>query len=70
MSEFRIEKGVPMPSAGSNKKKYFFDLMEVGDSVFLADTPRNAIAPNLRIHRPMRFAIRAQNGGLRVWRIE
>lgn len=75
-----IEKGLPLPKAGK-KSKYPFAEMEVGDSVFFADTDggsgsKPAIAAKVYAHRNqktvsgLKFSARSENGGVRIWRVE
>lgn len=71
-----IEKNVPIPvSARRQKNTYLFDEMDVGDSVFYADEPKghqSAPAAYARVYsqrHDQKFIARAENGGVRVWRV-
>lgn len=68
MSEIKIEEGVPMPA----QSKYPFADMKPQDSFFVAcDDPskirRAAVAAGQRLGA--KFSCRAENGGVRVWRV-
>lgn len=78
MSEFKIEKGIPVPARGRKEgtSKYPFSNLEVGDSFFIS-------CPNLARARqksatlayynnklaPKKFTLRAYDDGARIWRI-
>jgi len=75
MSEFTIEKGVPVPKqvGAGRKNKYPFDALEVGDSFFVKDTKVKAISKTCSNHGKRlsrKFASRTVDGGVRVWRTE
>lgn len=70
---FTIEKSLPPPPVLG--EKYPFRKMQVGDSVFIADSIANvsavraaACAPSIR-KAGLRFSVKAEQGGCRVWRI-
>lgn len=77
-SEFKIEKGIPIPRS-AHHRKYPFANMSVGDSVFI---PRGkwsdlaaavtGICSAVRSYRDMKFTTRrdVENDGVRVWRVE
>jgi len=75
MSEYKIDKGIPVPEPNvrGRTSKYPFRQMEVGDSVFI---PRMAstISGLLSQAKPMKFTTRTatEDGikGTRVWRVE
>ena len=79
MTDYKIEKGVPLPPGAGRKgrNKYPWYEMEVGDSCFLPDADPRAVsqaASNVaRRNNGLRFATRAvtENGvkGVRVWKI-
>ena len=75
MSEFKIEKGVPLPvGAGTQGHAvYPFRQMEVGDSFFVPNpkpnTVHSAVGSFKKRNPEYRFAVRNQDGGVRVWRI-
>lgn len=74
MTEFKIEKGVPLPpkkSGGRGRKHPFYE-MEVGDSVLVVGKERNIVSGlvgNPSRKYGFKFATRAVEGGVRVWRI-
>lgn len=73
-TEIKIEKGVPMPPSSSGNLKYPFRSMAVGDSFFVAGKSVGTMAANAspaarRIGGGTKFTCRAENGGVRVWRI-
>lgn len=75
MSEFTIDKGIPVPKqVGTGRKtKYPFDLMEVGDSFFIKDTKVKTISCSCGIYGKRlnrKFTSRTVEGGARVWRVE
>lgn len=75
---FTIEAGVAIPKriAGRSGSKYPFAEMGVGDSFLVAGevkpaTLRSAVgAYTKRNGQTSKFAVRAVEGGLRVWRTE
>lgn len=71
--EFRIEKGIPMPTT-ARECWHPFGEMEIGDCVFIPVKPgrgflkiRNAAHEFGRKHQ-RKFIVREQSGGARVWR--
>lgn len=75
MSEFNIEKGIPVaPLTGAGRKnKYPFDAMEVGDSFFVKDGKGKSLSRLSYMHGKRlsyKFACRTVEGGVRVWRTE
>lgn len=75
MSEFTIDKGIPVPKqvGAGRKTKYLFDAMEVGDSFFIKDTKVKTISRTCGQHGKRlgrKFASRTVDGGVRVWRTE
>jgi len=79
MSEFKIDKNVPIPEGrwGKRRKKYPFDEMEVGDSFFIHGGKQESITSIMRHWREKlghKYTTRSvvENGvkGVRVWRIE
>ena len=73
MSEFKIDKDVPIPEgAGKKSYKYPFSEMEVGDS-FFTDVLREKLYPAASYYgkrNGKKFSIRKMEGGYRVWRIK
>jgi len=82
MSEFKIEKGVPLLPKGSGRGpsptkgtgfKALLNSMEVGDSVFRpgwnARRASGAVATATK-DGGFKFAQRKVEGGIRIWRIE
>lgn len=79
MSEFKIDKGIPLPPRGANgpRSRYPLADLEVGDSFFApvvnGQEPRELLRRLSGLpatHKPKRFAMRTVEGGVRVWRIE
>lgn len=74
MSEFTIEKGIPVPKKMVDRKsKYPFGAMEVGDSFFVKDGNIRNMSRISSTHAkkmPYRFSCRTVEGGVRVWRTE
>lgn len=75
MSEFTIEKGIPVPkmTGAGRKTKYPFESMQVGDSFFVKDGTVKTLSRSCgtygkRLER--KFASRTVDGGARVWRVE
>lgn len=70
MSNYKIEKNIPVPDRG-RRARYPFSQMEVGDSVLIADIDRSSQLASYWQHlRPKRFVSRKVDGGIRVWRLE
>ena len=75
MSEFTIEKSIPVPklTGAGRKTKYPFESMQVGDSFFVKDgtvktLSRSCCTYGKRLER--KFTSRTVDGGARVWRTE
>ncbi len=75
MSEFTIEKGIPVPkmTGAGRKTKYPFESMQVGDSFFVKDGTVKTLSRSCgtygkRLER--KFTSRTVDGGARVWRVE
>jgi len=78
VSEFKIEKGIPIPD-GRSARKYPWREMGIGDSVFIQpaagrtlEQTRMALSNSLRMARPFRFTTKVdkENNGVRIWRTE
>lgn len=76
MSEFKIDKDLPIPRR-RNGRRYPWREMAVGDSVFIpcenGETPEKTVmrlGNSFVYARPFRFTRRREEGGVRVWRIE
>ena len=66
----RIEKGIPLPSAGAPHGTYPFAEMEVGDSFVIPLTKRPSISSVLGRYGPKRFVTRKiSDTECRVWRV-
>jgi hypothetical protein len=71
----KIDKGIPAPAENSHAGKYPFSLMEIGDSFFICldavrvDGFRSTASIAGKRHQ-MRYRIRKEENGARVWRIE
>jgi len=65
----RIENGIPMASPPT--KYGFLDQLEPGDSVLLTDVNLSSLAACMQYRQKRygkKFARRAAEGGVRVWR--
>ena len=71
--EIKVEKGIPIPPT-SNRGKYPWLQMEVGDSFFAPGRKTSQIGScyNRIVGKTFRSRTRIENGvkGVRVWRIE
>ena len=68
--EVFIEKNVPVPSKYWSKWAKIVDEMEINDSIVL---PNRKTADKFCLHgtrRGMKFTVRKQDKGLRIWRIQ
>ena len=74
MSEYNIEKGIPIPDLRVGTRRSLLNQMEIGDSVFFDGQTSRRIAGNFSILAPKRFVCRqlTENDikGVRVWRVE
>ena len=68
MSEFKIEKNIPIPIGRAANHKYPLAEMEVGDSLFIPGITIPKIAGSCSFQRPKKFVCRTVEGGIRVWR--
>ena len=72
MSDFVIEKNVPVPPLNAARQIYPWPDMAVGDSVFVADqTTTDNAAIGARVHgyrHQKKFAARREGSGVRIWR--
>jgi hypothetical protein len=76
MTEFKIEKGVPVPSRRSGVSGAMYQL-EVGESFFVLCENRvrkqNTISTigrdlAMKSGKPLKFTVRQVDGGVRIWR--
>lgn len=74
MGEFKIEKGVPIPTHnGGASPKYPFREMEVGDSILLLSKDKakyTGLANGWARSTGWKFSSRFVEGGRRIWRIK
>jgi len=77
MSEFKVDKNVPMPATRAAGRHAIFPwrVMEIGDSFFVTpdQTPLKYVSRRAWQAFKLtgcRFMTRAVDGGVRVWRIE
>lgn len=69
-----IEKGLPVPPKGANKKIYYFEELQVGDSMMLFDKSINQV--NAAIYRDKKknpkkkYTLRTLENGVRVYRLK
>ena len=71
--EFKIEKGIPVPSLGRGSR-YPFNDMAVGDSVFIPDKRPQQLSGSItwakmQLGGDAVFVCRTVEGGTRVWRV-
>ena len=75
MSEFKIDKGVPMPKLrGGPGRNPIYPLgdMEVGDSFLVPGEKRSSLRSAIQMYGKRygkRFSLRTVDGGQRVWRL-
>ncbi len=71
MSDYAIEKGVPIPPRNPSRKgatKYPFEKMEVGDSFFVPLMREFSAASRwCKDHPDWKLLVRKVEGGYRVW---
>jgi hypothetical protein len=72
---FEIESNLPIPKrtgrGGRRGSKYPFANMAIGESFFAPVKPsalRSAVAVYVKAHPGIKFAVRTEEGGARVWR--
>ena len=69
MSEMKLEKNVPMPP--SNRVKYPWKGMEVGDSFLIPNGKfKRGGIPSAAKHQGYKVRMRLEGDDLRVWRTE
>ena len=77
-SDIKIEKDIPVPEIKMTRHgglwKHLANTMEVGDSVFLKQPPRDkkgnlSIIPRLQRYKPKKFICQPENKGARIWRV-
>ena len=74
--DIKIEKNIPVPTkTRTGLWKHLAETMEVADSVFLKDTPRDkkgnlAVMTRLYSYKPKKFICRPEKEGARLWRIK
>jgi ribosomal protein L19 len=79
MIEVKLRKNVPLPDRERNYKKYDFDALQVGDSLFVACTKEQSKNKAISVRGCIsarqsligkRFEIRQIKGGVGCWRVE
>ena len=77
MTEFMIEKNVPLAKKCSGRKaKYPWRDLEIGDSFFVPNPPKDHTGSIINMAGPTstrlkkKFVQRKENGVIRIWRIE
>ena len=74
--DIKIEKNIPVPTkTRTGLWKHLAETMEVEDSVFLKDPPRDkkgnlAVMTRLYSYKPKKFICRPEKEGARLWRIK
>lgn len=74
----KIEKDIPIPENTKTRTglwKYLAETMEIGNSVFLKDPPKDkkgnlAVMTRLYSYKPKKFTCRPEGDGARLWRIK
>lgn len=75
MSDFKIDKNIPVPSINSprhNGLTAAFVGMEIGDSIFIDGGKRETVGARLnyaKLKCSHKFTLRTVDGGVRIWRI-
>lgn len=72
MTEFDKDIPIPPNSRGGWPKKYYFEDMKSGESIFIKDTRISNITPVLaKIKKKygFKFSARTTESGIRIWRI-
>jgi hypothetical protein len=73
MSEFKVEKGIPLLDNRKTKnRRYPWRQLDVGDSFFIPEVTVKSICGSLSYARKSThcaFSCRAVEGGVRIWRI-
>ena len=69
MSEIKIEKNVPIPISSKGLKKYPFEMMEPGDSIYNDNISIIACARRwFKRHNPdVKVISRKEKNGVRIW---
>ena len=69
--EVVLEKNVPMPKSRYwSKWAKITDDMDIGDSILLPDRKTSDLFCQHGFRRGLRFTVRQEEDGLRVWRIK
>lgn len=76
MSEYKVDKNVPIPEVRGlkgGKRIELLKTMDVGDSVFISDMTKMEVQnrfynPSARLG--MKVTVREVDGGIRMWRIK
>ena len=69
MTDFKIEKDVPMPKAG-RPAKYPYATMNINESVVVDSHAAADAAHSYSNHSDKKFAYRKCKEGYRVWRVK
>lgn len=73
MDEVKVEKGIPLPPIERGRPvKWPFATMEIGESFFMKGCTKSSVATacNQKGRKfGRKFAMRAGDGGYRVWRV-
>ena len=74
--DIKIEKNIPVPAkTRTGLWKHLAETMEVEDSVFLKDPPKDkkgnlAVMTRLYSYKPKKFICQPEKEGARLWRIK
>lgn len=67
-----FDKNVPLPRYHSTTKKYYFEKMSIGESIFIPVIGRTSISSSItRAQKStgFRYITRREENGIRLWRI-
>ena len=71
IKKLKVRKGVPVPPHGDGSRyRYPWREMQIGDSFYVADKSIQHMTGSAYRLRPLRFTMKTENGGVRVWRVE
>ena len=68
-----FDKDVPAPINYRTEKKYHFEKMQIGESLFIPVKARNNISSTIQrtqIITGFRYVTRRESDGIRLWRIK
>lgn len=72
MSEYKIEKDIPLPSGRGSSANYPFGDMKLGESILVNDGKHKSAVSYAHRHAKDnggKFATRKEGEGVRIWRL-